>query len=405
MDNFTKEIENIKINTETAIDQFLAFAQKNNAAVAIYRLPNDSRLQIICDLEGGSIVEDFNLDDLSTGFLLHPFQEGEKSIVHFNAEILAEINIQSNHKNHSKSEIKWNNTPDESLVKEIFENSEKFNFSLLQHNGISDSISSEGYISMVENAIKEIKNNTFYKVVPAKTKNIEYNNSIDLGKAFLKAAHKYPNAFVSLTFSENTGLWFGASPETLIEEKKGDYFKTMALAGTQAIEDKSIAETTWTQKEIEEQAYVSRYIINCFKKIRLRDFDELGPKTVQAGNLLHLKTTFKVDTKSVHFPELGSVMLKLLHPTSAVCGMPKDTSLKFILEKEKHDRAYFSGFLGPIHLNEMSHLFVNLRCCQIDNEKVTFYAGAGITEDSKPEKEWHETEMKCKVLSAVVFGK
>jgi isochorismate synthase len=44
-----------------------------------------------------------------------------------------------------------------------------------------------------------------------------------------------------------------------------------------------------------------------------------------------------------------------------------------------------------------------LRCCQINNQSVTFYAGAGITEDSKAEKEWEETEMKCKVLSDIIF--
>lgn len=183
---------------------------------------------------------------------------------------------------------------------------------------------------MVEKGIQHINREEFYKVVPSKIKNIESDNDINLGTAFVNTCKTYPNAFVNLTYSKKTGLWFGASPETLIEDKKGEYFKTMALAGTQPKSDKSIAETTWTQKEIEEQAYVSRYIINCFKKIRLRDFDEIGPKTIQAGSLLHLKTTFKVDTTITNFPELGSVMLKLLHPTSAVCGMPK-TSLRIYI--------------------------------------------------------------------------
>jgi isochorismate synthase len=116
-----------------------------------------------------------------------------------------------------------------------------------------------------------------------------------------------------------------------------------------------------------------------------------------------LKTTYKVDKQAVNFPELASVMLKLLHPTSAVCGMPKDAALQFINETEAHERSYFSGFLGPIHKAGKTNLFVNLRCCQFFEGAVAFYAGAGITEDSNPEKEWEETEMKCDVLASVIL--
>ncbi|WP_085517847.1 chorismate-binding protein [Marivirga sericea] len=403
MEKSTKEI-NQQLTAEAHLNKFLGFAQTNSAALAVYRLPNESKLKILCDLSGGKYIQELNLEDLSSGFLMHPFRTGLNKIVHFEAEVLGEILLTPND-NDTTAEISldWLRSPSEQIEAKIEEASE-FDFSILAKNDNLRSTFSSEYIQMVEEGIQSIKREEFYKVVPSKIKHIESDNNVNLGQAFINACYKYPNAFVNLTFSAKTGLWLGASPETLIEDKKGEYFKTMALAGTQRKSEKSIAETTWTQKEIEEQAYVSRYIINCFKKIRLRDFDEIGPKTVEAGNLLHLKTTFKVHTESANFPELGSVMLKLLHPTSAVCGMPKESALEFISKKEKHDRSYFSGFMGPVHLSGLSHLFVNLRCCQINNQTVTFYAGAGITEDSKAEKEWEETEMKCKVLSDVIFG-
>ncbi len=405
MEKETQDIKQTQLTAEGHLNKFIGFAQKNSAALAIYRLPNDSKLQILCDLSGGKFIDEFNLEDLPSGFLLHPFQTGENNIAHFEAEILAEIFLDPNNsENGNKNVVDWIKSPNEEILEKIENINTQFDFTLLDKSQNNQSTLSSDYIKMVEKGIQFIKREEFYKVVPSKIKNIESNNDINLGQAFIYACEKYPNAFVNLTYSLKTGLWFGASPETLIEDKKGEYFKTMALAGTQAKSEKSIAETTWTQKEIEEQAYVSRYIINCFKKIRLRDFDEIGPKTIQAGNLLHLKTTFKVHTESVNFPELGSVMLKLLHPTSAVCGMPKEAALEFISKEEKHNRSYFSGFMGPVHLNNLSHLFVNLRCCQIYNQSVTFYAGAGITEDSKAEKEWEETEMKCEVLSNIIFG-
>jgi isochorismate synthase len=182
----------------------------------------------------------------------------------------------------------------------------------------------------------------------------------------------------------------------------------MSLAGTQSAvgmngESLSAGEIRWSHKEIEEQAFVSRYIIECFKKIRLREYLESGPKTVQAGNLMHLRTDYVVDTKEVNFPQLGTVMLELLHPTSAVCGMPKVPALRIIAEQELHDREFYSGFLGPVNMQEESHLFVNLRTMKIVGNEATFYAGCGITEDSNPVKEWYETEMKIETLVRVIF--
>ena len=147
---------------------------------------------------------------------------------------------------------------------------------------------------------------------------------------------------------------------------------------------------------------VSRYIVNCFKKIRLREYEEEGPKTVLAGNLMHLRTDFSVDTRAVNFPQLGTVMLDLLHPTSAVCGMPKAPALEFILRHETYRREFYSGYLGPINIDRATHLFVNLRCLQLREDKAILYAGAGVTAESVAEKEWLETEMKCQTMLRVL---
>lgn len=121
-----------------------------------------------------------------------------------------------------------------------------------------------------------------------------------------------------------------------------------------------------------------------------------------AGGLLHLKSEFLVDMKATNFPQLGSVMLELLHPTSAVCGMPKENALDFLKENEGFDRSYFSGFIGPVNLNGETSLFVNLRCAKLENDEALLYAGAGITEDSVPEKEWEETELKCDIIGKFI---
>jgi isochorismate synthase len=195
----------------------------------------------------------------------------------------------------------------------------------------------------------------------------------------------------------------GATPETLIACEGKEIFRTIALAGTQAYKGQAVRDALWSQKEIEEQALVSRYIINCFKKIRLREFEEEGPKTVIAGHLMHLQTNFWVNMHEVEFPTLGSEMLALLHPTSAVCGMPKSEAQDFLLENEGYDRQFYSGFLGTSNKENNSHLFVNLRCMQLTQTGLTLYADGGITIDSVPEKEWQETELKMQIMQRVIL--
>lgn len=260
----------------------------------------------------------------------------------------------------------------------------------------------------VELAVSAIMAGKFSKVVLSRTKEMSYDEHFQPVNAFYKLAAAYPHAFVSLVnLPQEQELWLGASPETLVQYKADGIFKTMSLAGTQSAHDAQGAlipkyDVRWNEKEIEEQALVSRYIVECFKKIRLREYLETGPKTVLAGNLYHLRTDFEVDTEALHFPELGTVMMQLLHPTSAICGVPKAPSEQFIHEVEGYDRSFYSGYLGPVQVQSESHIFVNLRTVRLKKGIATFFAGAGITADSVPFKEWEETELKCETLLSII---
>jgi isochorismate synthase len=263
----------------------------------------------------------------------------------------------------------------------------------------------EGFEELVGLGMQAIEQGRFQKVVLSRQEAVPLSLPIDPAQVFLALCERYPNAFVSLLSSAETGTWLGASPEILVSMNAEGLFRTIALAGTQARSSfETLADATWRQKEIEEQALVSRYIINCFKKIRLREFEEVGPRTVQAGNLIHLRTDFTVNTQEVPFPGLATAMLELLHPTSAVCGMPKDASMAFIQEREGYDRQLYSGFLGPVGMGNGAHLFVNLRCMRLLPDMAWLYAGAGITQDSRPEKEWQETAMKMEVMRQALQG-
>lgn len=262
----------------------------------------------------------------------------------------------------------------------------------------------ESFLTTVKRGVSEIEKGTFEKIVPSRTRTIELPESFDCIESFQKLCQSYPQALISLVSIPGVGTWLGASPETLVCVQDKRIFRTVALAGTlpytPGMDLKSVA---WTQKEIEEQALVERYVISCFKKVRLREYDEHGPRTVVAGNLMHLKSEFSVDMKATNFPQIGSVMLDLLHPTSAVCGMPLEPALRFLMQHESYDRGFYAGYLGPVNVHNNIELFVNLRCMQIAGDTGILYAGAGVTIDSDPGKEWAETEMKFNTLLNVIL--
>jgi len=377
----------------TVIHHHLSLGQ----TFSLWKLPHATEINLIVSDEAPVEIDEVNMEESVPGFVIAPFHPQKKKIF-----------LKATHRYTFKgSEILKNGDPlseeEVDMMKESKSESDAFHRK--EYKKIQQAAANE-YVKLVNKSIELIEEGLFEKIVPSRTRQIELPDSFDEVKLFLKLIDKYPHALVSLVSSPETGTWLGATPELLVCTDRNAHFKTVALAGTQpyhsSIDVRSVA---WTQKDIEEQALVCRYIISCFKKIRLREYDEHGPKTIVAGNVLHLKTDYYVDMNATGFPQLGSIMLKLLHPTSAVCGMPLQNALDFLQKEEGYDREFYSGFIGPVNIDNESHIYVNLRCMQIlKDKKAHLYAGAGVTADSIPEKEWEETEIKMNTLLNVING-
>ncbi len=377
--------------------------------VAVWRLPQTDAIHLIVDLSGQPTQTNPDLEELPPGFAFSPFLNptGEKSFfmaahLHytFSGEQWQEAEPAVPEQWKSRQES-FQEQIRQALRKPLSDLGQPLSAPLVE----PDPQEKSRFENLVREAVGCIEGGRFQKVVLSRSKRIDLPYEPNLLRVFHRMAQAYPTAFVSLVSFPGLGTWMGASPEILVSVDQHQIFRTVALAGTQALQPGiSPAQATWTQKEIEEQALVSRYIINCFKHIRLREFEEDGPKTVVAGHLMHLRTDFTVDMQATGFPQLGTTMLRLLHPTSAVCGMPKDAALRFIREQEGYHREFYSGYLGPVNMEGESHLFVNLRCTQWLEKAAILYAGAGVTAHSNPEKEWRETELKCQTMLRVIAG-
>jgi isochorismate synthase len=382
-----------KIGERDFVKSLIPQVVGHGGSFMFWRLPNSDEKNLIVCNSGSLLQDEISLENSKPGFTFAPFNPSQKKLF-FNADLV--FRFKGNEVTSGPDLINTKYTIKDS-DSEIDKGRNHY------YSGKEKSTIHSNYRALVNASIQKIESDSVEKIVPSKFKEVELPENFDLLKTFYRLCEKHPNAFVSLVSSPETGTWLGASPELLVSIDAQDKFKTIALAGTLPYNDginlKSVA---WTQKEIEEQALVSRYIINCFKKIRVREYAEHGPRTVVAGSLLHLRTDYEVDMKEVNFPQLGSVMLKLLHPTSAVCGMPHEPALDFLQKNEGYDREFYSGFLGPVNFEGESKLFVNLRCIQLFEKTAKIYAGAGVTADSDPIKETDEVEMKIQTLNQII---
>ena len=266
----------------------------------------------------------------------------------------------------------------------------------------------------------QLQQGIFRKIVLSRCADEPAGQPVDPEELFLRACQLYPRMFIALVYTPQSGLWLTATPEILLDGD-GASWRTIALAGTMALEgDQLLGEgetARWSTKNIEEQRVVATYIAECLERFAT-DFQEEGPRTVRAANLVHLRSDF---TFSLPSDDCLGDLLMALHPTPAVCGLPKCEAFDFIVHNEHTPRRYYSGFMGPLrmpitplelrslatngtqeHPSPNTHLYVSLRCMNIDRDVYHLYAGGGLLKDSVEEQEWLETEAKLETMRQVM---
>lgn len=260
-------------------------------------------------------------------------------------------------------------------------------------------VAKSDFTTLVANGIQAIKNEQFQKVVLSRTEKVELED-FDMVDAFKKLVLLYPSAFVYCFYHPKIGNWIGATPEQLLKVTENN-FETISLAGTQ--KDTGSSEILWGEKEKEEQQFVTDYLVSRLKNVASA-VQFTKPYSTKAGSIWHIKT----DVSGVLNSDSSlKKVIQLLHPTPAVCGLPKEIAKDFILENEPYDRSFYTGFLGELNCSGTkesisSDLFVNLRCMQIKDSQAHLYIGCGITKDSDPEKEWEESVNKSMTMKKVL---
>lgn len=297
------------------------------------------------------------------------------------------------------------NSDKNTVIFKSFDQTESVNFdgNIFEVNKIAETFSSksltqsksdfsaethEEYLEKLQEVIKVIKENNLPKLVLSRRKIFKEFTDINLDESFENLCNAYPNAFRYI-FIQGGSAWIGAFSEVLGKFNKTTHeFETMSLAGTIPVSE------NWTDKEIEEQKPVSSYIRNVLEKFNTNsEIQESETQDHISGNIKHLRTDFKLKIN----PEKLDSIIEELHPTPAVCGIPKDFCKEKIQEFEKFSRELYAGFIR-IETDDFIQYFVNLRCAKLYSNSVHLFVGGGITAQSNPEKEWIETELKSEAV-------
>lgn len=346
------------------LKELLYTCSKRGLSFVVYQMPNTSNARLVIEWKGG--------EKTSEGFVFAPYNHQNKALF-INLDEYFEIDGDSI----SMSEVTLG----------MILNIEPINFR--RELEPRKTLSQEAYEMMVHEAVKEIKSGSMDKVVLSRTIEKEINcNAFDVWDKL----RKYKNAFVYYVSSQTAGEWVGATPEFLLSRKENQ-IKTVALAGTR----KSGAVEQWGEKEVKEQLFVSDYIEEGLGTLNITGVQKKGPQTHFAGPVEHLKTLFRFK-----YEGSNSSLIEQLHPTPAVCGIPKGVAQERINNLEGYDRGFYAGYLGPVNINNESAYFVNLRCMELGKQSVRLYVGAGITKDSDPRSEWEETNLKAQTLLSVI---
>lgn len=284
-----------------------------------------------------------------------------------------------------------------------------------------DSIAYARYCQAFAAFMQELSAGGCGKLVLSRQQSVSLPAHFAALQAWARACSLYPNMMVSLVATKDGGMWLGSSPEILLSGS-GAAFRTVALAGTMPLSPVSGQQQSndaavlpqlsdWSPKNRTEQQIVVDYIASLLQQ-HASCYSVVGPFTARAGKVVHLKSEFAFKLKT---PSALAAMVEALHPTPAVCGLPKERAFAFIQAHEGYNRSYYAGIVGPFNYQEHTALYVNLRCLRLEEpccsllplsatadelpvRHATLFAGGGILSSSEVQDEFKETCAKMATL-------
>jgi len=255
------------------------------------------------------------------------------------------------------------------------------------------------WIDKVNAALKKIEEGEFQKIVLSRSVKLSFSENGSITQLLKSLSSTYPRCYV-FAFRQNNSTFFGASPERLAKISNGT-IEADALAGSirrgETPDEDLILEKELlaSKKNLNEQKAVVHFIANSFSEFATDIEYNPDPIIRKLPNIQHLWTPIKAKlskNRSVF------AVLKSIHPTPAICGVPWSNALISIRAMEKHARGLYAGIIGWFNFNNEGEFAVSIRSALIKDNELYAFAGCGIVDGSDPIAEYEEINLKLKPI-------
>ena len=242
------------------------------------------------------------------------------------------------------------------------------------------------------------------KVILARQTELEFSGPVPPIRFLMN--YPFPDSSTYRFYFEpvESHAFFSFTPERLYR-RDGDLLLTEALAGTvtkealKADDHTASALLLNSEKDVREHRFVKDTIYRELQPV-CSDIDmEETVQVLQLSHLAHLYTRCRAKLKPGFRND--STVLRQLHPTPAVGGVPREESMRLILSIEPFCRGWYAAPVGWMS-HEAAEFAVGIRSALVSDGKVYLYSGAGLVEGSDPYSEWEEVDQKIGEILAIM---
>lgn len=246
----------------------------------------------------------------------------------------------------------------------------------------------------VEASLDAIRRGEISKVVLARTLDVDLQ--VEPADVAMRLWEANPGTHVFFYQPEIGTALLGATPETVATLRDGVFHATavagsIARGGSPREQAELAAKLLASEKDRHEQRIALDDMVARLGTVANQIRIDPQPHVLTLARIQHLETEIRASVPA------GTGVLdlvRLLHPTAAVCGLPRDAALDFLARSEPFDRGWYAGPVGWLD-GEGNGIFAPaLRSAVLHGGAWRLFAGAGIVEGSVPPLEWEETSMK-----------
>lgn len=264
----------------------------------------------------------------------------------------------------------------------------------------------EEYLKSIDLVTEQIKQGLAEKVVIARSLALEFEGTVTSTQVLSQVKNEQPESYLFGLEGEGY-LFFGASPERLVRVEGGQAYSSCVAGsirrGQTAEEDEQLGATLLDdEKNRGEHHYVVEMITEIFREncTAVNVPDE--PTLLKIRDIQHLFTPVEGMLKE------GATILQLvksLHPTPALGGVPREAALEMIRRYEPMNRGLYAAPIGWMDAKGNGEFAVAIRSALLKENQAYLYAGGGIVEDSTATSEYEETLVKFRPMLRALGGK